>query len=307
MDAPPPTADALTLDQLHLFLAVVDAGSFSAAARSLRRAQSVVSYGIANLERQLGVTLFDRSSRTPALTAPGRELAADARAVVSQVDRLRARARGIKQGIEPHLGLAIDQLFPVPALVHALVAFRERFPTVAFDLHTEALGRVGELVLDGTCSVGIGPLFPQLPESVDRRPLANVTMVHVASPDHPLARRRGTIPVTEVKEHTQIVLADRSRLTGDWSIGVFSGRTWRVLDLGVKHALLRGGLGWGGMPLHVVAGDLARKKLVKLRLDVAGSPDFDIALHAMNRASDPPGPAGRWMLERLGTTCAGKG
>jgi DNA-binding transcriptional LysR family regulator len=306
MDGPTPSADALTLDQLHLFLAVVDAGSFSAAARSLRRAQSVVSYGVANLERQLGVTLFDRSARTPVLTAPGKELAADARAVEAQVDRLRARVRGIQQGIEPRLGLAVDQLFPVQALAHALVAFRDRFPTVSFALHTESLGRVGELVLDGTCSVGIGPLFPQLPESVDRRPLAKVTMVHVAAPEHPLARRRGIIPIADVKEHTQIVLADRSRLTGDWSIGVFSGRAWRVLDLGVKHALLRAGLGWGGMPLHVVAGDLARKKLVKLRLDIGESPQFDIVLHAMNRASDPPGPAGRWLLERLGATCDGK-
>ena len=57
--------EALTIDQLRLFLAVVDEGSFSAAARALRRAQSAVSYGIANLEKQLDVQLFDRTSRTP--------------------------------------------------------------------------------------------------------------------------------------------------------------------------------------------------------------------------------------------------
>ncbi|HEY6459477.1 MAG TPA: LysR family transcriptional regulator [Polyangiaceae bacterium] len=299
-------ADALTLDQLRVFLAVVDAGSFSAAARVLRRAQSAVSYGVANLERQLGVTLFDRSARTPVLTRPGEELAAEARAVCGQVDRLRARALGIHQGIEPRLGLAIDQLFPLEALVQALVAFRDRFPTVAFSLHTESLGKVVELVLEGTCSVGIGPLVPQLPDSVERKPLAHVTMIHVAAPKHPLAKYRGPIPASVVKEHTQLVLADRSRLTENYAIGVFSGHTWRVLDLGAKHAMLRAGLGWGGMPRHVVADDLAKKRLVRLRLEEVEGSELEVTLHMMYRAAEPPGPAAQWLLQRLGANCEGK-
>src|SRR5579862_8388002 len=105
-EAPVTSADALTLDQLRLFLAVVDAGGFSAAARSLGRAQSAVSYGVANLERQLGISLFDRSGRKPALTQAGVELAAEARAVCVQVDHLRARAHGIAQGVEPRLAIA---------------------------------------------------------------------------------------------------------------------------------------------------------------------------------------------------------
>lgn len=317
MDASPPSApppasassgagDALTLDQLRLFLAVVDAGSFSAAARSLRRAQSAVSYGVANLERQLGVTLFDRSARTPVLTRPGEELAAEARAVCGQVDRLRARALGIHQGIEPRLGLAIDQLFPLEALVHALVAFRERFPTVSFSLHTESLGKVAELVLDGTCSVGIGPMVPQLPESIARRPLARITMVRVAAPRHPLGRYRGPIPAEVVKEQVQVVLADRSRLTESYAIGVLSSRTWRVLDLRAKHAMLRAGLGWGGMPRHIVADDLAKKRLVRLRLEEDDETEFEVPLYGLHRAAEPPGPAAMWLLERLASTCEGK-
>jgi DNA-binding transcriptional LysR family regulator len=300
----PPDFDALTLDQLRLFVAVVDAGSFSAAARALHRAQSAVSYGIANLERQLGVALFDRTSRKPRLTRPGEELAAEARAVGVQVDRLKARARGVTQGVEVRLSIAVDHLFPLPALVTALRAFRDEFPTVSLTLHTEALGAVGELVLQGTCSIGIGPLVPQLPESIERRPLAHVTMVHVAAPGHDLAGTRGALPASLVKEHVQIVLADRSRLTENYEIGVFSGRTWRVLDLTAKHALLRAGLGWGGMPLHVVAEDLARKKLVRLHLEETGASSFEVALFSMNRLAEPAGPAARWLLERLGRGCA---
>src|SRR5580700_157894 len=177
MDAP--ATEGPTLDQLRLFLAVIDAGGFSAASRSLRRAQSAVSYGIANLERQLGVALFDRSGRKPVLTPSGEELAAEARAVCAQVDRLRARAHGIAQGVEPRLAIAVDHVFPLPALVHALSAFRDRFPTVSLTLHTEALGAVAELVADGACSVGIGAAVPHWPAGLERRPLAKVTMVHV--------------------------------------------------------------------------------------------------------------------------------
>jgi DNA-binding transcriptional LysR family regulator len=58
-----------TLDQLRAFLTIVDVGSFAGAARRLGRATSVISYSIANLEVQLGVSLFDReSTRRPPLT-----------------------------------------------------------------------------------------------------------------------------------------------------------------------------------------------------------------------------------------------
>jgi len=85
--------DGVTLDQLRTFIAAVDEGSFSAAGRKLRRAQSVVSQTLANLEAQLGVKLFDRSARYPRLTEEGRSLLADARAVADHIDEFKARAR----------------------------------------------------------------------------------------------------------------------------------------------------------------------------------------------------------------------
>jgi DNA-binding transcriptional LysR family regulator len=306
MDAPLPTnsAEALTLDQLRLFLAVIDSGGFSAAARALKRAQSAVSYGVANLERQLSTVLFDRSGRKPTLTQAGEELAAEARAVCAQVDRLRARAHGIAQGVEPRLAIAVDHMFPLPALVHALREFSDRYPTVSLALHTEALGAVAELVLDGQCSLGIGADVPRWPAGLERRPIARVPMLHVAAKSHPLARHRGPLPGRLVRDQVQIVLADRSQMSVDYEIGIYSQRRWRVLDLTAKHALLRAGLGWGGMPLHVVAEDLKRKRLVRLQIEEAGASAFEAILFAIHRTSDPPGPAARWLLERLGADCA---
>jgi DNA-binding transcriptional LysR family regulator len=296
---PPSSTEALTLDQLRLFLAVVDAGGFSAAARALRRAQSAVSYGVANLERQLGTTLFDRSGRKPVLTQAGDELAGEARAVCAQVDRLRARAHGIAHGVEPRLAIAVDHMFPLQALVRALREFRDRYPTVSLALHTEALGAVAELVETGVCSLGIGAAVPRWPAGLERRPLARVVMLHVAAPSHPLARRRGPLSAHLVREQVQIVLADRSRLSEDYAIGVFSQRQWRVLDLAAKHALLRAGLGWGGMPMHVVADDLKRKRLVRLHIEEVGAATFEALLFAIYRSAEPPGPAAQWLLDRL--------
>ena len=123
--------DAVTLDQLRTFIAAAEQGSFSAAGRKLRRAQSVVSQTLANLEIQLGVTLFDRSARYPVLTEDGRALLQDARAVADHMDSLKARAKTLREGLEPELSLVIDVMYPMNELTTAVAAFRETFPRFA--------------------------------------------------------------------------------------------------------------------------------------------------------------------------------
>src|ERR1700747_488044 len=100
--------DGLTLDQFRTFVAAADEGSFSAAGRRLGRAQSVVSQTLANLEGQLGVRLFDRTGRAPALTEAGRALMPEARAVAAGMDQFKARARGLAGGLEPELSVVVD-------------------------------------------------------------------------------------------------------------------------------------------------------------------------------------------------------
>src|ERR1700751_6011270 len=95
--------EGLTLDQLRTFIAAVDEGSFSAAGRKLRRAQSVVSQTLANLGAQLGVKLFYRSAHYPRLTDEGRSLLMNVRSVADNVDELKARARAMREGLEPEL------------------------------------------------------------------------------------------------------------------------------------------------------------------------------------------------------------
>src|SRR5258705_3101511 len=104
-----------SFDQLRMFVAAADEGSFSAAARLVRRTQSAVSEAILNLEAQLGVVLFDRTGRYPKLTQEGVILLADARAVITDVDSMKARAKGIAGGLQAELAAAGD---PFLAIAH---------------------------------------------------------------------------------------------------------------------------------------------------------------------------------------------
>jgi DNA-binding transcriptional LysR family regulator len=293
-----PALGSPSLDQLRTFLAVARDGSFSAAARSLNRTQSVVSYTIANLEEQLGgLTLFDRTGRRPVLTEAGTTLLAEARKVSLGVDGLRARAAGLLAGLEPELSVVVDVMLPTATLVAVLVAFRATFPTVTLRLSVEALGAVAKLVLDGTCAVGVsGPLARAL-TGLSQRQVAGVRMIPVAAPLHPLGTWRGPIPLSALRDHVQLVLTDRSDLTRGQDFNVLSPETWRLGDLGAKHALLLAGLGWGGLPEPMLEEDLAAGRLVALDIEGRGPEDYRI--FAVHRTEAPPGPAGRWFVERL--------
>lgn len=286
-----------SLDQLRIFLAVVEEGSFNAAARRTGRALSAISYGIATLEAQLGTALFLREgSRKPSLTPAGQALLPNARAVADSVDALMARARSQNRGLESELTLAVDVMLPPALLAGLLSDFQSAFPTVDLRLHVEALGAVPALVLEGRADVGVGgPVAAQQP-GLERRMLGAVPLVPVAAPDHPLAQMT-VIPPGEARHHLQLVLTDRSPLTRGRDFSVLSPRSWRLADLGAKHALLLQGIGWGNMPLHAVADDLAAGRLVQLPVPDAPGLDYGFAL--LWRGDCPPGPARLWMEEAL--------
>lgn len=293
-----PVPGAPTLDQLRVLAAVVEAGSFSAAARALRRAQSAVSYSVANLELQLGLELFERGHRRPVLTEAGQAVLADARRIARMVDELRARATGLTAGLEAEVGLAVDVMYPTAQLVSLLEAFARQFPTVALRLRIEALGAVVQLVLERACDLGISGPMGIRAEGVERRQLCHVALIPVCSPCHPLAHLPPPLSATAFQDHIQLVLTDRSRLTEGQDFGVLSPRTWRLGDLGAKHALLRAGLGFGNMPEQMVRDDLASGRLV--RLAPMERPVQPFPLQLIHRADSPPGPAGRWLADRLG-------
>ncbi|MEG3086023.1 LysR family transcriptional regulator [Sphingomonas sp. PB4P5] len=286
-----------TFDQLRVFLAVVETGSFAAAGRRLNRAVSVVSYGIGNLEEQLGLTLFDREgTRKPQLTVAGRAVLSEVRGIAHGVDELRAKVKGLLEGVEGEVNLAVDVMLPTARLGIVLREFAVAYPTVTLRLHVEALGAITALVLEGKAVIGIsGPLAAGV-EGVDCNSVGSVAMVPVAAPDHELARME-RIPPGAGRNYTQLVLTDRSPLTEGRDFSVMSSRTWRLADLGAKHALLREGIGWGNMPLPLIQPDLIAGTLK--RLSMPDHPGGIYRFAGVWRRDTPPGPAASWLLDRF--------
>ena len=290
--------DALTFDQIKVFLSVVDQGSFPKAAKSLKRAQSAVTYAIRKLEAEIGVQLFDRSGYRSVLTPAGRILLTRARRIAEEAEAFREQARGLASGLEVELGIVLDSLYPMPQIFDALRAFTGQFPTVPPRLYVASLGSAADLVTNGTCAIGLLPSNIAELAALKFAPITTFHLCAVVAPSHPLASKKGIIEPHVLHQHVQLVLTDASTLTVGKDWGVLSSRTWRLADLGAKKSMLLAGLGWGNMPAHLVEDEIKDGRLAVIQ--PAG---FDsvtaLVLGAAYISEHSLGPAGHWMLNHL--------
>jgi DNA-binding transcriptional LysR family regulator len=199
------------------------------------------------------------------------------------------------------VSVVVDVMFPTVVLTGAVADFQAEFPNTPLRISVEGLGAVIEPVLDRRCAFGVRGPLPIAPPELTSEHLLVIRYQAVASPNHPLAAERRPIRTEDLARHVQLVLSDRSSLSEGQDLGVFSPRTWRLSDLGAKHAFLRAGLGWGGMPLHVVEADLASGALIPLTIEAMGLAET-MPMSAIYRTDSPPGPAGRWLIDRLAYT-----
>jgi DNA-binding transcriptional LysR family regulator len=294
--------DPVTLDQLRAFVSVVEEGSFSAAARKLKRVQSAISTAMGNLEAQLGVTLWDRDTKIPTLTEAGQAVLGSARRVLAEVDALRRLTASMVSGLEASVSLCVDALFPVPALISMCKGFASQFPQVALRIDTQVMSAVAQRVRAGEATLGVAsPLG--LSAGLERRALTALRMIPVVSPEHPLAKLKGRIPSARFTGAVQVVLSERAD-AGVADQAVLSPRTFRVADLHTKHLMLRAGLGWGNLPEQLVREDLRTRALVAIRPEAWGEQEYVLQLSAIYRSDTTFGPAHRWVLEQLEQLCA---
>jgi DNA-binding transcriptional LysR family regulator len=290
--------DALTLDQIRIFVAAVDEGSFSAAARKLSRVQSAVSQSIAALEAHLGVALFDRSGRTPQLTPAGRTLIADARRLLERADEMKARAASIASDVEPELSFAVDPIFPHEPLIGVLKDLAGLYPRLPVTIFTEALGGAEQRLRDGVAQFAIAPTrLTGAPPDLVAEFLAAFDVVRVVSVDHPLAREPEPITRATLEPYVQLVLTDRTPLTQNFSGGIIGHHLWRFADLSTRLEFLLAGFGWCNMPLHIVREHIAAGRLKTLEL--AEQDPFQFRVHVMRLRGVEIGRAGRWLIDEL--------
>ena len=292
-----PAIGTPSIDQIHVFLTVVETGSFAGAARKLGRATSAVSYTIANLELQLGVKLFDREhTRKPVLTDAGNAILARAKAVAIGVDDLRATVKSLNEGLESEVEIVVDVMLPPARLVEAVQAFEATYPTVRLHLYVEALSAVAQMVRSGSAAIGFGGGMDTTSPELEMISIGEVEMIPVAAPSHPLARLEIGKP-GDLRRYRQLVLTVRSTFDEGRDAGIFAADAWRLADLGAKHALLLAGVGWGNMPEPNVRDDLAQGRLVRLDIPEIGTGSYP--LHAIYRTHSPPGPAARWLIQHF--------
>jgi DNA-binding transcriptional LysR family regulator len=294
--------DSVTLDQLRALVAVADEGSFSAAARKLQRVQSAVSSAMANLEAQLGVAIWDRSTKVATLTEAGQAVLASARRVLAEVDALKRLTGGMTAGLETSVSLCLDAFFPLQALIDLCTGFVARFPDVDLRVDHQVLSAVSARVLAGEASLGVVSSAGLL-RGLEAQALSAIRMVPVASPQHPLAAIKGPIAAKHFASTIQIVLSERAEAkVADQ--GVLSSRTWRVGDLHTKRELLRAGLGWGNLPAHLAHEDIESKRLMIIQPAAWGVDEHVLNLSAVYRTDAVLGPAHRWIVEQLSVLCA---
>jgi DNA-binding transcriptional LysR family regulator len=299
--------DNVTINQLRAFVAVCDQGSFSGAARKLRRAQSAISHAIKALESAFGVELFERSTRKAQLTAAGHSLLPDARAVISRTEEMKNRASSIAKAGAPQVSVAIDAYFPRAHLIDCLRTLQAEFRTAVIDLRITTMQGGENLVLEGVCALAVTiENVPEVsPDAIDRYWLCEAEMVTVCAPSHPLASTPKPIPMDEFGRHVQIVVTDNQPGAEKTQQGVAGKRQWLVNDLGAKRDLIKDGLGWGHLPRHLVDKDLANGQLVELerRAWHIGSLTFMIS----QRRGYDLSPYESRMVELLGASHAAHG
>jgi DNA-binding transcriptional LysR family regulator len=292
---------SLTLDQLRVLVTIAETGSFSAAGRRLRRAQSAISQTVAVLEAAQGVTLFDRSGHRPRLTEIGNVLVGQARLVLANAGRFEAMAAVTREGVEPELAVAIDPLVPTAPLIESLRALRDAFPHLAVSFSTEGLGGAERRLRRGDAALAFCILLPSVPDDIRALPLLGARLLPVVAPGHPLAQLGRPATRADLEEHVQLVLSDPSDPEGPRH-GVVGTRVWRFVDLGRRLDFLLAGLGWCRMPEHLVAPLLNEGRLVALTIDddparLSGP----LTVYAAQMRDRPLGRAGRWLLSDLQT------
>ena len=293
--------DAITLDQFRIFALITEYGSFSAVARKLNRGQSAITYTIKKLEDQTGLALFSRGAYRPVLTDAGKNLLPRIKRILEEVDAFKVQAHSLSLGLEPELSIVVDSMVPMPLLVDALAGFQKRYPAVQTRVLVETLGAAVNTLMEGRADFGL--VIAATSESSDlvRVPFGEITLVPVVAPHHPLAKMKGLLEADHLRDHIQLVLTDRTSPTSVKDQGVAATRTWRIADLGAKHAMLISGLGWGSMPNHMVAADLKTGRLIQLKIKSwdgdAKMPRLPIVV--AHRRDKALGPSGEWLFKCL--------
>lgn len=278
-------------ESLQAFLYVVETGSFSAAARKLKKSQSTVSAAIANLEADLGLTLFDRHHRHPAITAHGLRILPCVKAIFAAREQLEELSIRLAGDTEPRLSFVLSDLWQTVHHESVLRQLSERYPDLEFECIIAEDDDVINSIQSGRAHVGVVRVQQHYPVDITAARLQIGTeMAIFIHKNHPVARQ-GKMDISALYSLRQLVLKTYVRPENALS----AGPVWSSPSLLMLLEMAEQGFGWGILPRWLVS-QFGHQVLTEL--NVEGWPrHFDVDVVWSNKI--PPGPAGRWLIDEL--------
>lgn len=277
-------------EALEAFVEAAALGSFSAAARRLKKTQSTISTAIANLEVDLGLTLFDREGRYPILTDAGRKVLGHVQDILTANARLDEISIRLADMVEPRLTIVFSDTYlfgPDDDLMHR---FEQRYPDIELECLVAEGGDVLDLVQSGRAHLGmlVGQ-SPYPPDIAMARLPQQATMGLFVACSHPLSG---------LQDLTEAQLTSTRRLYLNTYIANESrpvGRVWSAPTYLMLLEMTQQGFGWAELP-HGLVRQYGQGRLSELKL--RGWPRA-VPVDAAWSKRSPPGPAGLWLLDRL--------
>ncbi len=282
-----------SLEQLRALVAAAETGSFSAAARKLGKAQSVISAAISNLEVDLGVSLFSREGRYPKLTGAGENLLQEARHILARAEFFENLALSYHQGVETKITLALDAAIPVPWFQEILVEFSEKFPSVELEILEPAADDIIDLITSERADMGLTFQLEKIPAGVAFCDVGKLEFVAVAKSDHSLTRL-DELSMLDLADHRQLLITSRSRGINGERFKV-SGQIWSMESHYATLEAAKLGIGWTFVPKHIAADAVASGEISTLKMNFI-TQDYTLGTDLIWASGKRFGEAGGWLL-----------
>lgn len=289
----------LSIEAIEVIDAIARKGSFAAAAESLFRVPSALTYSVRKLEDDLGVVLFDRSGHRATLTEAGAELLKEGRYLLDAAHALEARVKRVATGVETHINLALSDLFADGPLLKLLDLFYQQGFGTRVKVMREVFGGSWDALESGRADISIGTPGDPPGAGYATHLLGQLEFVFAVARQHPLARLQRPLTSEDIIQYRSIAAADSSRNLPPRTSGILSGQdTLTVHDMRAKLQAQVMGLGVGFLPIkmaqrHAELGQLVIKEVVEAR---AAAPAY-IAWR-QTRTADM-GKAQQWLLKQL--------
>jgi DNA-binding transcriptional LysR family regulator len=228
---------------LAAFIAVVEHGGLTAAARELRCAVSSVSYSLTQLEAYCGFPLLDRGRKRAQLTDRGRALFSEAKSVVERAQRFSSHAASLEKGEESRLRILVDVLFPRTIINRALTVFAQAHPRVRVQLFNSSLATLWGDLRGDTFEFGLS-LLTAMPSDMEGRTFAVEKLGPICAASHPLARIPPPLPMSAFQTERQVYYVGSPEIDMERVGRLLSTDVWSANDVELIRQLVCSGVGW---------------------------------------------------------------